>query len=112
MKFCPDCQNFLYVLEEGDGVGFKCRKCPYVEKISHANPLVYEHKLKEDRATQLVMNENLEHDPTLPRFTTIRCPTQGCPSNDVVAVKLSREDVIWMYKCAVCKVAWKQAARR
>jgi len=113
MKFCPDCENFLYALEENaEGVGFKCRKCPYVESITHANPMVYEHNLKEDKATQLVMNPYLKDDPTLPKLTTVKCPAQGCPSSEVVAVKLSRVDLIWMYQCTACGTSWKQAARR
>lgn len=113
MKFCPDCENFLYALEEtGEGVGFKCRKCTYVEAISHTNPLVYEHNLKEDRATQLVMNPYLKDDPTLPRLHTVKCPRENCPSSEVVAVKLSKQDVIWMYQCVACGETWKQSSRR
>ena len=113
MKFCPDCENFLYALEENaDGVGFKCRKCPYVESITHANPMVYEHNLKEDKATQLVVNPYLKDDPTLPKLTTAKCPAKDCPSSDVVAVKLLRVDLIWMYQCTTCGTSWKQSARR
>ena len=53
MNFCPDCKNCLYALEEGETAGFKCRKCPYIRAISHDNPLVYEHNLREDTATRV-----------------------------------------------------------
>ena len=113
MKFCPDCENFLYALEENaEGVGFKCRKCPYVESINHAITMGNQHNLKEDKATQLVMNPYLTDDPTLPRLNTVKCPAQGCPSSEVVAVKLSKVDLIWMYQCTACGTSWKQASRR
>ena len=33
MKFCPDCKNMLYTVEqtEDSAVQLKCRKCPYYE---------------------------------------------------------------------------------
>jgi DNA-directed RNA polymerase subunit M/transcription elongation factor TFIIS len=116
VEFCPDCENMLYALEEAVGGGtelqFKCRKCPYSRAIDHENPLLYEHNLKEDSAARIVVNPYLTQDPTLPRFDTIQCPTEGCPSKDVVGVKLDKTNVVWMYQCGVCKASWKQASRR
>jgi DNA-directed RNA polymerase subunit M/transcription elongation factor TFIIS len=117
MKFCPDCGNMLYaVAESAEGAFFQCRKCVYKEAITQANPLVYEHSLKEDTTAKLVMNPYLKFDPTLPRFTTIVCPNAECPSKrgatpDVVGVKLDATNVIWMYQCALCDTTWKQGAR-
>ena len=116
LKFCPDCENMLHVLEEsaGDeaGVRYRCRKCPYTEMINHENPLLYEHNLKEDGAARIIQNPYRTIDPTLPRFDTIQCPTEGCPSKDVVGQKLDAGKIVWMYQCAVCNVAWEQSARR
>ena len=113
MKFCPVCQNMLHeVVESEAGVGLKCRKCEYIEKIDHTNPLVYERNMREDSAAKVVMNPYLTQDPTLPHFTTIRCPTDGCRSDDVVGVKVDAQNIVWLYQCAVCNVSWKQAARR
>jgi DNA-directed RNA polymerase subunit M/transcription elongation factor TFIIS len=113
MKFCPTCDNFLYALDDSEsGVGFRCRKCPYVETITNQNPLVYEHNLREDTAGRIVANPYLKDDPTLPRFTTIQCPTKGCPSGDVVGVKQDRTNIVWLYQCSTCGVSWSQSARR
>ena len=93
LEFCPDCENMLYVLEDIDaatGVKYRCRKCPYVKTINHEHPLLYEHNLKEDAAARIIENPYLTRDPTLPRFDTIQCPTEGCPSKDVVGVKLDK----------------------
>ena len=118
LTFCPECENMLYVLEEPPtsadegGVRYRCRKCTYSKVIDHENPLLYEHNLKEDAAARIIENPYLTRDPTLPRFDTIQCPTEGCPSKDVVGVKLDRTNIVWMYQCAVCNAAWKQEARR
>ena len=107
MKFCPQCKNVLYSIEEDStakGQPFavqSCRKCEYKEKISSA---------------KLVLNPYLKHDPTLPRFTEIVCPAPECPSRsgkkaDVVGVKIDRQNVIWMYQCANCDTTWKQHAQ-
>ena len=119
LEFCPDCENMLYILEEmpggesgEEGVRYRCRKCPFTKTINHEHPLLYEHNLKEDAAARIIENPYLTRDPTLPRFDTIQCPTEGCPSKDVVGVKLDKANIVWMYQCAVCNAAWKQGARR
>jgi hypothetical protein len=73
---------------------------------------VYEHNLREDTAIRLVANPYLKDDPTVQHFKTIQCPTQGCPSNDVVSHLLNRPNLVWMYQCTVCNATWKQASRR
>lgn len=115
MKFCPDCKNMLYALEEtpGTGIQMKCRNCNYSEE---SPALLYEHKIREDTAARLEANPYLTQDPTLPRFKTIRCINESCPTqggeSDIVGVKLDKDNVIWMYKCAICKTAWQQQSRR
>jgi DNA-directed RNA polymerase subunit M/transcription elongation factor TFIIS len=115
MKFCTDCKNMLYVIEEAEGgsINLNCRNCPYTEK---APALLYEHNIREDIAAQLESNPYLTQCPTLPRFKTIRCINEQCPTqqseSDIVGVKIDKDNVVWMYKCAVCKTAWKQASHR
>jgi DNA-directed RNA polymerase subunit M/transcription elongation factor TFIIS len=116
MKFCPDCKNMLYTIEQSEGapgVALKCRKCPYSEA---APALLYEHNLRVDTTTQLVSNPYLTKDPTLPRFTTLQCHNEQCPSrdgeSDIVGVKIDAANTVWMYQCAVCQSSWTQSARR
>jgi len=112
----------LYGIEEDtadDGQKFavlSCRKCEYKESVTRENPVVYEHILREDKSDRLAMNPYLKHDPTLPRFTEIVCPSKECPSKqgskpDVVGVKLDAKHIVWMYQCANCDTTWKQSAR-
>lgn len=114
MKFCPDCKNMLYIVEvEGKEVNLKCRKCPYTEE---SPALLYEHNIREDTTAKIEENPYLTNCPTLPRFTTIQCINQECPTrgskSDIVGVKIDTQNVVWMYKCAVCNNSWKQASRR
>jgi DNA-directed RNA polymerase subunit M/transcription elongation factor TFIIS len=120
MKFCPSCRNVLYSIDEDtndEGKKFavlSCRKCEYTEPVTRENPVVYEHILREDKSDRLALNPYLKHDPTLPRFTEIVCPSAECPTKrgatpDVVAVKLDAKELIWMYQCANCDTTWKQS---
>jgi DNA-directed RNA polymerase subunit M/transcription elongation factor TFIIS len=116
MKFCKQCNNFLYSIEEKDKKAFlKCRSCPYEEEVTKTNPVVYEHDLQQDTSVQYSINPYLKYDPTLPRFTTMICPNDKCPTrgrdSDVVGIKLDPVNVSWMYQCAVCDTTWKQLAR-
>jgi DNA-directed RNA polymerase subunit M/transcription elongation factor TFIIS len=117
MKFCRDCRNMLYEIEERtDGAYLKCRSCPYEEKMEKTNAVVYEHDLQQDTSVQYSINPYLKHDPTLPRFSNMvcpnkeKCPTRGKESN-IVGIKLDSVNVAWLYQCAVCDTTWKQLAR-
>lgn len=122
MKFCPACRNMLFGIDE-DTVETKktavltCRKCDYREPIGQDNAMVYEHVLREDKTSRLVLNPNLKNDPTLDHLSNIVCPNGACSSNtarvtpDVVAVKINSKNLIWMYQCVNCDTTWKQASR-
>lgn len=120
MKFCTQCNNFLYAIEEREDGGRKvavrkCRSCPYEEPITKENPVVYEHDLQQDTSVQYSINPYLKYDPTLPRFTTMVCPNASCPTrgkdSNIVGIKLDPVQVVWLYQCAVCDTTWKQNAR-
>ena len=116
MKFCQQCNNMLYSIEEREGQAFlKCRSCPYEEPITKENPVVYEHDLQQDTSVQYSINPYLRYDPTLPRFTNMVCPNDTCTTrgseSNIVGIKLDSVNVLWLYQCAVCGVTWKQFAR-
>jgi DNA-directed RNA polymerase subunit M/transcription elongation factor TFIIS len=122
MKFCPACRNMLFGIDE-DTVESKktavltCRKCDYRESIGKDNAMVYEHILREDKTSRLVLNPNLKNDPTLDHLSNIVCPNASCSSRvsgatpDVVPVKINAKNLIWMYQCVNCDTTWKQASR-
>jgi DNA-directed RNA polymerase subunit M/transcription elongation factor TFIIS len=120
MKFCSQCNNFLYSIEERVAEGskkafLKCRSCPYEEEIAKANPVVYEHDLRQDTSVQHSINPYLKYDPTLPRFTNMVCPNKSCTTqgkeSNIVGIKLDPVNVSWFYQCAACSATWKQFAR-
>jgi len=117
MKFCSQCNNFLYSIEERAVEGtrkayLKCRSCTYEEEIG---TVVYEHDLQQDTSVQHSINPYLKYDPTLPRFKTMTCPNAACPTrgkeSNIVGIKLDPVNVSWFYQCAVCSATWKQFAR-
>lgn len=119
MKFCTQCNNMLYSIEERGQpkqAFLKCRSCPYEEPISKENPVVYEHDIHQDTSVQYSINPYLKYDPTLPRFTNMVCPNETCQTrgkeSNVVGIKLDPVSVLWLYQCAVCNATWKQHARR
>lgn len=116
MKFCTDCNNMLYSVEERDKKAYlKCLVCPYEEEITKKNPIVYEHDLRQDTSVQYSVNPYIKFDPTLPTFTNMVCPNDGCPTrgkqSNVKGIKLDSTNVIWMYQCVECDKTWKQMAR-
>lgn len=116
MKFCNQCNNFLYSIEERDKKAYlKCRSCPYEEEIGKTNPVVYEHDLQQDTSVQYSINPYLKYDPTLPRFSDMVCPNGQCPTrggeSNIVGIKLDPVNVVWLYQCAACNTTWKQVAR-
>ena len=121
MKFCPACRNMLYPIDESVVDGTKtavlsCNKCEYKEKVDDANPIVYEHILREDKVSNLANNQYIEFDETLEHFDNIVCPKTDCPSksgakSDVVAILINRPKLNWLYKCTNCKTAWEQSSR-
>ncbi len=116
MKFCRQCNNMLYSIEERESKAYlKCRSCPYEEEVTEENPVVYEHNLEQDTSVQYSINPYLKYDPTLPTFTTMVCPNETCtthggPSN-IKGIKLDTRKLLWFYQCVACGMTWKQLAR-
>ena len=118
MKFCPACRNMLYPIDESvvDGTKtavFSCNKCDFKQKIDDANPLVYEHILREDKASHLASNEYLEYDPALEHLTTILCPNAECTTNthdthrEVIYIRYDNVNMKYIYLCSTCDIVWK-----
>ena len=120
MKFCKRCESFLYDMVEKDAMMvMKCRDpaCTYEEPVTKENPIVYERTFVQDTSVQLSINKNLKYDSRLPKFDTMVCFNQACPTrapgekSDIVGVKLDAVKVAWMYQCRVCDTQWKQSAK-
>jgi DNA-directed RNA polymerase subunit M/transcription elongation factor TFIIS len=118
MKFCAKCDNMMYNIEEREGHAYrKCRSpgCDGEEEITKENPVVYDHDLQQDTSIQYSINPFIKHEPTLPRFTNMKCPNPTCATrgkeSNIVGIKLDARNVIWMYQCAVCDATWKQSAK-
>lgn len=109
MKFCPVCENLLYISvtggdgDDGDGgqgsqMSYHCKNCGSMQRVTgdgkHESICVLETRLGADTAGgggyKRYMTPYLKHDPTLPRATDIRCPNPTCLSNG--GAPASKED--------------------
>lgn len=117
MKWCPQCDNYLYHKVEGDDKNTlvrKCLNCGYAEEDTDGG-LVVETRVQE-RASEgykILLNEFTSKDPTLPHVKNIKCPNVECASNqdvskrDVIYIKYDAVNLKYIYICKVCDSRWR-----
>ncbi len=123
MHFCEKCNNMYYLKIDNDDSNqliYYCRNCGHEDKIlNKENICVLETSVREteQRYTQTI-NEYTKYDPTLPRISTIRCPSDECPSNlddddakkeerEVIYIRYDDINMKYIYMCAKCNTIWK-----
>jgi DNA-directed RNA polymerase subunit M/transcription elongation factor TFIIS len=116
MKFCPKCENFLYLDTKTDPKNLLrlCRTCGYSEHDTQGG-LAMETVVQErtSEGYKILLNEFTRQDPTLPRVTTIPCPNQTCPTNvrgeprEVVYIKYDAVNLKFIYICLKCDTEWR-----
>ena len=120
MKWCPNCNNYLYHNIFGsDTLTYICRKCNYSE-VDKKGGLIVESRIQE-RASEgykILVNEFTHLDPTLPHVKNIQCPNSQCPSNqgseanqkqmrDVIYIKDDPVNLKYTYICTQCRTQWR-----
>ncbi len=135
MNFCPKCENYLYLEQDGDEItnsagakelrfwlNRRCKTCGYLEKDTTGG-LVNE-TIVQERASEgykILLNEFTRQDPTLPHITTLPCPnTTGdartgktkCASysgtpRDVIVIKYDAQNMKFLYIRNVCGEQWR-----
>jgi DNA-directed RNA polymerase subunit M/transcription elongation factor TFIIS len=116
MKFCPDCNNYLYHKITNDTLKRECRNCGYNE-IDVEGGKVMETVIQErtSESYKILLNEFTRQDPTLPHTKEIKCPNEGCPSNrggtprDVILIRYDAANLKYIYICNVggCGHTWR-----
>ena len=116
MKFCPCCNNFLYVdLSENKDLIYYCKSCSHktVQKKEEGSICVIEdNKIDDVTRYSQYLNKNIKHDPTLPHVNNIKCPNSSCTKkpdqdNDVIYVKYDFVNMLYMYHCVYCEQFWR-----
>jgi DNA-directed RNA polymerase subunit M/transcription elongation factor TFIIS len=121
MRFCPQCNYYLYLNAASDApVQYLCKNCGYNEDLkpkSKEEALILETNFRTGSsaggaASGITINEFTLADPTLPHVKTLRCPNTSCPSTadeslrDVIYIKTDPTNLKFQYVCTVCKTQW------
>ena len=123
MKFCPLCDNMLYIStvatgdddekSEGD-TEFKyvCKHCGHSEAGQGTEVVAETTRADDSTKYNQYLTEYIEHDPTLPRTNRIKCPASACVNrpkgtDEVVYVKYDAVDMKYLYYCCHCKTFWR-----
>lgn len=131
MKFCPKCENYLYLDTKTNNLNRVCLTCGYSE-VDTEGGLAMETIVQErsSEGYKILLNEFTRQDPTLPHVNTLPCPnTSGyeetdsngalvkkidpCPTNiskhprDVIIIKYDNQNMKFIYICNVCGTQWR-----
>jgi DNA-directed RNA polymerase subunit M/transcription elongation factor TFIIS len=125
MKFCPKCENYLYLDTKTENLLRVCRTCGYSEADTEGG-LAMETIVQErsSEGYKILLNEFTRQDPTLPHVNTLPCPnTEGyqengktvepCATNtkkhprDVIIIKYDNQNMKFIYICNVCGTQWR-----
>lgn len=115
MKFCPKCENYLYLDTKSAQLLRVCRTCGYSEEDKEGGFVM--ETIVQERSSEgykILLNEFTRQDPTLPHVNTLPCPnTQSCPTNlskqprDVIIIKYDNQNMKFIYICNVCGTQWR-----
>ena len=115
MKFCPKCENYLYMdTKSGKSLLRVCRTCGFSENDTQGG-LAMETVVQErsSEGYKILLNEFTRQDPTLPHVVTIKCPKATCITNtgkqqrDVIYIKYDAVNLKYLYICNVCGEQWR-----
>lgn len=125
MKFCPNCNNYLFLKikndEKSDTIGFNynCRNCGYSETntskdlSSVKQQSIYNNPENIDKVRYYALKkELLRYDPTMPHIDNIPCPNQECIShaepekNDIIYLTIDKTKLQILYICNNCVTHW------
>jgi DNA-directed RNA polymerase subunit M/transcription elongation factor TFIIS len=110
MKFCKECNNKLYPIEEEDKLMNICTDCGFKEE--YTDNIIETRVYKSSQVTNTERNKYLIYDKTLPYTVHKICPNQDCDTKknpelqeaifitDKVTLKVS-------FICTSCNTEWK-----
>ena len=136
MRFCEKCDNMYYIKVKGDDdddVGnsansliYYCRKCGHENNVLTSSNICVS-KVYIKRAEQQFnhsINSYTKNDPTLPRSSTIKCPSCNS-SNDaasssskaivnpeVIYIRYDDAHMKYVYLCTKCDTTWKTSDKK
>ena len=129
MHFCENCENMYYIKVgvDSNSLMYYCRKCGH-ENASLTSSNICVSKMYIKRTEQQFnhsINSYTKNDPTLPRSTTIKCPS--CSSSNDAAASSSSASIVnpeviyvryddahmkYVYLCTKCETTWKTSDKK
>lgn len=113
MKFCPICENMLYMSVTSDNppkLRNYCRNCSYETVINNNNAeKVSSTNINQDvESYKQYMTKNIKYDMTLPRVNNIKCNNNTCKSKEqeVIYIKYDQVNMKYLYFCCNCESFW------
>jgi hypothetical protein len=119
MKFCPICDNFLYIkLDDDQKLVHHCKNCNYssVNQETGSVCIMDNNYIDDNTNYQQYINRFLKYDPSLPRVNNIICSNPQCSKapeqeNEIIFVKYDFNDMKYMYHCVYCNQFWKSKTK-
>jgi DNA-directed RNA polymerase subunit M/transcription elongation factor TFIIS len=138
MHFCEKCDNMYYIKVVGDDdVGnaansliYYCRKCGHENRdLTSSNICVSKVYIKRsEQQFNHSINSYTKNDPTLPRSTTIKCPSCSLASAsassssasaeksnktpEVIYIRYDDAHMKYVYLCTNCDMTWKTSDKK
>ena len=122
MFFCENDGNMLYIkIDDKEKLKYTCKLCNSEYDVEELNKdktqnCIYKHNYDTNNYSfKTYVNDNIFNDPTLPRLGNLKCINDECKTNtegmakEVVYIKYSKEDMLYLYCCARCKTRWTSA---
>ena len=124
MRFCPTCENMLYIrVEAGAGPGdedemqYYCRHCgevvPADETDTKSRVAATDYADDSGTSFRAYATPYVVHDPTLPRTDGIecvrgeRCSRPRDRPREVIYIKYDARDLKYLYHCTHCRTFWR-----
>ena len=119
MFFCENDGNMLYIkIDDKEQLKYNCKLCnseydaEELNKDKNRNCIYKNNYNTNSYSFKTYVNENIFNDPTLPRLGNLKCINDKCKTNtegmskEVVYIKYSKDDMLYLYCCARCRVRW------
>jgi len=111
-QICETCKNYQFLTEVDGKIAHRCEFCQKVTTMEE-NALVFEVVYKTNTNYESKLNPYLKYDPTLPRYTNLKCPNKDCsshkkngPMNECVAQLVEPAAQKFLYQCVHCSSSW------
>jgi len=107
MKFCPNCNNKYYQIEDDGILIWNCKNCGNKEDCTD---FLIDKKNYKTKNIAAVNVRDIIYDPSYPRTNIKQCPNDNCPSRSnkdlQECIILTGVDLKHFFVCTICRTQW------